>query len=277
MERTEGRPEIVIGLIDGPVANRHPDLAGSQIKGLASSTFQPVNSASVAHGTFIAGMFAAGRTAVVPGLCPQCTLLVIPVFDSTTDSDRMPIATAEQLAAGIVQAVDAGARLLNLSLTSDAQTDVERRAVTDALDYASARGAFAVAAAGNDTLVAGSVLTTHRNVVPVASCGHDGRPLHHTNLSRSIGVRGVLAPGEAISGLAANGSSTRAIAGTSPAAAFVTASFALLASEFPAARSADLRFALASTARGRGVRRSIVPPLLDAESAFAALRTQFRN
>ena len=32
MERTEGRPEMVIGLIDGPVASGCPGLAGERIR-----------------------------------------------------------------------------------------------------------------------------------------------------------------------------------------------------------------------------------------------------
>ena len=32
MERTDGKPEIVIGLIDGPVAIDHPDLGPKNIR-----------------------------------------------------------------------------------------------------------------------------------------------------------------------------------------------------------------------------------------------------
>jgi hypothetical protein len=32
MERTSGRPEIMIGLIDGPVAINHPDLVDADIR-----------------------------------------------------------------------------------------------------------------------------------------------------------------------------------------------------------------------------------------------------
>ena len=34
MERTAGRPEVVVGLIDGPVAANHPDLATESIRSL---------------------------------------------------------------------------------------------------------------------------------------------------------------------------------------------------------------------------------------------------
>jgi hypothetical protein len=32
MERTSGRPEVKIGLIDGPVLSQHPDLAGGNLR-----------------------------------------------------------------------------------------------------------------------------------------------------------------------------------------------------------------------------------------------------
>jgi hypothetical protein len=32
MERTGGRPEIVVGLVDGPIAMNHPDLTGDTIR-----------------------------------------------------------------------------------------------------------------------------------------------------------------------------------------------------------------------------------------------------
>ena len=35
MRLSAGRPEVVVGLIDGPVAMNHPDLAGSTIRELA--------------------------------------------------------------------------------------------------------------------------------------------------------------------------------------------------------------------------------------------------
>ena len=46
MERTSGRPEVKIGLIDGPVVVQHPDLAGEHLreipgnKGATAGTFR---------------------------------------------------------------------------------------------------------------------------------------------------------------------------------------------------------------------------------------------
>jgi hypothetical protein len=64
MERTAGRPEVIVGLIDGSVAATHPDIATQSIRILsqASDRAQPrANGAALTHGTFVAGILAATR------------------------------------------------------------------------------------------------------------------------------------------------------------------------------------------------------------------------
>jgi hypothetical protein len=38
MERTRGRPEIAIGLVDGPIVKDHPDFEGQNIRELPGAT-----------------------------------------------------------------------------------------------------------------------------------------------------------------------------------------------------------------------------------------------
>ena len=120
MEGTEGRAEIVIGLIDGPVAFDHVDLTTENIRALpegGKSRCAQADSLACQHGTFIAGILVAKRGSVAPALCPGCTLLVRPLFEETTmDSGHMPSATPEELAAALIESMDAGARVINLSI-----------------------------------------------------------------------------------------------------------------------------------------------------------------
>ncbi len=54
MERTSGRPEILVGLIDGPLAVNHPDLAGGNIRevsGIGHGTCTQGSNAARMHGT----------------------------------------------------------------------------------------------------------------------------------------------------------------------------------------------------------------------------------
>src|SRR5687768_2816903 len=86
MERTSGRPEIMIGLIDGPVALNHPDLADGnihEVPGIEGGVCVQVSSAACLHGTFVAGILVARRASQALAICPNCTLLVCPIFAET--------------------------------------------------------------------------------------------------------------------------------------------------------------------------------------------------
>ena len=119
MELTSGRPEVVIGLIDGPVAVDHPDLANSNVReipGRMGGVCTMANSVACTHGTFVAGILSGKRTSSAPAICPGCTLLVRPIFsESTALNEDMPSATPEELAAAILDCVRAGVHVINLS------------------------------------------------------------------------------------------------------------------------------------------------------------------
>jgi hypothetical protein len=62
MELTRGRTEIVIGLVDGPVAIGNPDLAGENVReipGKFGGTCAQASSFACMHGTFVAGILCA--------------------------------------------------------------------------------------------------------------------------------------------------------------------------------------------------------------------------
>jgi subtilisin family serine protease len=268
LQRTPGRPELKIGLIDGPVALDHPDLATENIRevpGEVAGTCALSSSAACQHGTFVAGILLAKRGSPAPAICPGCTLLVRPIFQETNSEDgQMPSATPAELASAIVETVDAGARVLNLSASLVQQSAKGESELQSALNYAAQRAVVVVAAAGNQGSVGSSVITRHPWVIPVAACDWQGRPLSQTNLGHSISRRGLLAPGEGVSSLGPDGRPAT-LGGTSVAAPFVTGSVALLLSEFPTASATELLLALRGTQRPS--RTAIVPPLLDAWSA----------
>jgi subtilisin family serine protease len=260
MARTTGRPEVTIGLIDGPVAIGHPDLESENIHKLPAANGGSCalsSSAACKHGTFVAGILVAKRSSAAPAICPGCTLLVRPIFPETNSRNgHMPSATPQELASAIVETIDAGARILNLSAAL-AQPSVKGEGeLQSALDYAAQRAVIVVAAAGNQGMVGSSAITRHPWVIPVAGCDLQGRPQSQSNLGSSIGRRGLLAPAEAITSLGSEGEPVT-FGGTSVAAPFVTGAFALLRSEFPVAAAAELLLAV------RGIRRPsrVVPPL----------------
>jgi subtilisin family serine protease len=272
MERTRGRTDVKIGLIDGPVAIDHPDLPTPNVRevpGNLPGSCTRTDSSACKHGTFVAGILLAKRGSGAPAIAPQCTLLVRPIFaEGLAPNSDMPSATPEELAMAIIDTVDAGARVLNLSAALFGGSPKGELRLGDALDYTARRGVLVVAAAGNQGTVGSSAITRHRWVIPVVSCDASSRLSILSNLGNSIGRQGLSAPGENISSLGANGK-PETFSGTSAAAPFVTGAIALLWSEFPTASAGEVK--LAVTGSGRHSRKTLVPPLLDAWAAYQSM------
>jgi subtilisin family serine protease len=272
MERTSGSPDFHIGLIDGPVFTQHPDFNAAHLRGLTSpngATCAQNESMACLHGTFIAGVLSAKRTSPAPALCPDCTLLLRPIFSETSAGrEHMPAATPGELAGAILDCIHAGARVINLSVAL-AQPSTRGEAMLDeALNHALVRGVLIVAAAGNQGTLGSSAITRHPWVIPVVACDMRGRPLNESNLGGSIGRRGLSAPGDGITSLGSDGK-LLSLSGTSVAVPFVTGTIALLWSQFPSLSATQIKLAL--TQGSTRQRPSVVPPLLDAEAAHHLL------
>ncbi len=272
MNRGQGRPEVMVALIDGPVVLDHPDLAGSTIReipGKLKGTCTRADSVACTHGTFVAGVLSARRGSAAPAICPGCTLLLRPIFAETAKGNgQMPSATPEELAQALVDSVDAGARVINLSSALVRPSPKGETQLQEAFNHAVHRGVITVAAAGNQGTVGSSAITGHPWVIPVAACDTRGKPLSESNLGSSIGRRGLSAPGENVTSLGTNGK-PQSFGGTSAAAPFVTGAIALLWSEFPAATAVQIK--LAVTQAGVPRRRTIAPPVLDAWAAYQVM------
>ena len=267
MARSTGSSEVAIGLVDGPVVDNHPDLGSARIRNLRplGSCVVPASTAC-SHGTFVAGILVARRGSAAPAICPGCTLLVRPLFHEREIGDPTRNPTPRELAEALVDCVRAGARIVNLSLSTGAPSISRERPLNEALDFAAGRGVIVVAAAGNDGMVGTSAITRHPAVIPVVSADRNGWPSRSSNLGGSIGRRGLSAPGEAIESLNSTGS-TRIHGGTSSAAAFVTGTVALLWSLATHADASEIRTAVL----GVGPRQAVRPPLLNASDAMQRL------
>jgi subtilisin family serine protease len=270
MALTSGRFNVVIGLVDGPVALDHPELATGHLTTMREKpgACSDATSASCRHGTFVAGVLAARRGSSAPAIAPDCNLLIRPVFSESTQGEEIPSATPRELSAAIVDCVHAGARIVNLSAAVAGRSLGGDHELHDALEYTVRRGVLVIAAAGNQAAVAGSPIVSHPGVIPVIAYGRSGQPLASSNLGRSIGTRGLGGPGEGVVSLAPGGKAAVS-AGTSVAAPFVSGAAALLWSLFPDATVADVARALLYPGVAR--RRTVIPPLLNAWSAYRVL------
>ena len=144
MARSSGSSQVVIGLIDGPVAMDHPDLSVAHIREVSTqhgASCSLASSVACLHGTFVAGMLRAKRGSPAPAICPDCTLLVRPIFTETPAADsQMPSATPEELATAITDAIAAGANVINLSAALAQPSSRGEHQLEQALDYAAQRG-----------------------------------------------------------------------------------------------------------------------------------------
>ncbi len=269
MQLTGGKPEVAIGLIDGPVLISHADFANNNIReipGTHAGTCRQATSVACTHGTFVAGILLARRGSVAPAICPDCTLLVRPIFaEGASANGQMPSATPEELATAIIDCIDNGAQAINLSAAIAQLSSKAERKLEQALNYCARRAVLVIAAAGNQGTVGSSAITRHPWVIPVIACDLQGRPISYSNLGHSIGRRGLSAPGAGVRSLSTNGDAPM-FAGTSAAAPFVTGTAALLLTLFPNATGTMIKLAL--TAAHESSRSSVVPPLLNAWTAY---------
>ncbi|HKQ74788.1 MAG TPA: S8 family serine peptidase [Blastocatellia bacterium] len=278
MELGAGNPEVMIGLIDGPVAASLPIFGAGRIRevsGTMKTDCKDVSSAACLHGTFIAGVLSAKRGLPAPAICPGCALLVRPIFaEPKTGENHSPSATPGELARAIIECVEAGARIINLSVgLSQASMNGERE-LNQSLDQAALRGVVIVAASGNQGTLGSSAITRHPWLIPVVACDSRGNPTGQSNLGRSIGRRGLRAPGEHVVSL--DGAGNRVTCGgTSVAAAFVTGAVALLWSEFDGASATEIKFAVTQSYAPR--RNTVVPPLLNAWESYQFMNSSERR
>ncbi len=133
---------VVVAVIDTGVQAGHADLSGHVLSG--RDYVAPGTSANDenGHGTHVAGIITAisnnGRG--IAGLAPKTKVLPVRVLD------RSGVGDSANVAKGIIWAVDHGAKVINLSLSSTQADSAGRAAVA----YAISKNVVVVAAAGND-------------------------------------------------------------------------------------------------------------------------------
>jgi subtilisin family serine protease len=145
----------------------------------------------------------------------------------------------------------------------------------EAYDYSLQNGVIIVVAAGNQGCIGNVSLINHQWVIPVAACNENGELDPTSNYGPSIGNRGVMAPGTNIRSTFPGGQYTR-MNGTSFAAAFVTATLALLWSVFPSTSATELIHCL-RIGSSNGRHRSITPSLLNVETVYHLLKAVIKN
>jgi hypothetical protein len=158
------------------------------------------------HGTAVASMII-GQNSLTPGVAPGAEIISIRIADDFGQSDSF------LLAKGIVAAVDAGARLINISMGSLGDSALVRNAI----EYARAAGSLIVAAAGNNGIDRVSYPAANDGVIAVGAVDALGNHLDFSNTGSEIVVS---APGYGVNA-AWTGDQAARVSGTSFSAPIV--------------------------------------------------------
>jgi thermitase len=207
-ERRDWGSGVKVAILDSGIDQSHSNLNGVSIEEI--DLLGGVMS-SPGHGTAIASIIA-GNDSGISGIAPSASLLSIRVLDGEGQGDSFTVAK------GIVEAVDRGAKIINLSLGGSGGSAVLKNAV----EYAHEQGSVIVAAVGNEGGNGVSYPAKFENVIGVTSVDANGRQSSFANYGEGVDIA---APGVGVYA-AWEDESLVAFSGTSSSTAFVSGALA---------------------------------------------------
>lgn len=237
VDRTSWGRGITIAVLDTGVG-ADPTFSAGQVRTLDLGLgLTPGRGADDGHGTSVAAL-AAGMSADAAGVAPAATLLSIRVTDTNGLSDLFT------LSQGIVAAVDAGARIINVSLGGYATGTM----LDAAIGYATQQGAVIVAAAGNDQAAQLAWPAADPRVVSVGAIDRAEQQVAFSNAGEQLQFT---APGYGVQTAWLDGQRAY-VNGTSASAPLVSGAIAALISQNPNLSPAQAVNLLAQTANDGG-------------------------
>ena len=265
---------VLVADVDTGADFGHPDLAGKLTPGAAFLSGNGTQSGSGAaavqdgngHGSMTTGLIAAstGNSAGIAAVAPGSHALIIKVLDNSGSG------SANDVAAGIHYAVDAGARVVNLSIGSDLPVLANLLSgspVPSAIDYAYQHGSMVAAAAGNTSYASSDYAGIASEALVVGALDRNGNRASYStagNIYAPGGDAGGGTPTSYTSMLSTfTGGGYAAGDGTSFAAPEAAGTLALLMAQGYSATDARQRI-LSTTANRNGL------PELDAAAALGS-------
>ena len=176
-DRTQWGQSVKVAVLDTGIMD-HPTFGKDQI-----THVDLVNDGQTfhSHGTSVASMIA-GQNGQAPGVAPAADILDVRV----ASPDGYTVSAV--LAQGIIEAVNRGAQVLNISLGGYGDSEVLR----SALNYAWQKGAIVVAAAGNEGYDQLAIPAAINGVLSVGSVDANGKQASFSNSGQGLGL---VAPG----------------------------------------------------------------------------------
>ncbi|MFF5264777.1 S8 family serine peptidase [Actinomadura viridis] len=237
---TQGRG-VRTAVIDSGADTKHPMLAG-RIADVIDLTGTGERDCA-GHGTGVAALLGGRDVPGVPlrGVAPAAEILVVKQQNAERDDGG-----GARLPKAIRRAVDAGARVVNISIKAAASPDLEQ-----AVQYAHRRNAVIVAAAGNARDQEGdegaAYPASYPGVISVASLGPDGARAESSSVRSKVDIA---APGVAVPTAWPGGGYNPRAEGTSHAAAYVSGVATLVRARHPHLDRSQVVHRLLATADG---------------------------
>lgn len=251
---SKGDSSVVIGIIDTGVYWDHPDLTpniwinvneipnngidddnngyiddirGWDFGGLNGTPDNDPREDNPYHGTHVAGIASAATNngIGVAGVGFKCKIMAV----KTAREDQKDPGSGSPYIwygyEGIIYAADNGAKVINCSWGGSGYSQFAQ----DIINYATAKGALIVAAAGNSGSSGSHYPSGYKNVISVAATNSDDRKASYSNYGYTIDV---CAPGTSIYNTWSNNTYAY-LSGTSMASPVVAGIAGLVASKYP--------------------------------------------
>ena len=227
--QSTGNPHICVAILDGAVDQSHPCFDGANLARLPTLISDIAGSGLMSgHGTHITSVIFGQHDSPVPGIAPNCRGLILPIFSDGREGRLAPCSQID-LARAIIQAVEQGANVINISggqLAASAESD---QLLANAVRLCQENNVLIVAAAGNDGCECLHIPAALESVLAVGAMDARGNPIEYSNWGEAYQSQGILALGENILGASPSGG-TALKSGTSFATPIVSGIVALLLS-----------------------------------------------
>ena len=168
---------VKVAVIDTGVDLFHPELNGKILStgydyiDRDNVPYDELGGSKTGHGTFIAGLISL--------VAPQAQILPMRVLDSDG------VGNAFHISAAIYQAADQNAKVINLSLGTDQDTGMLRRAVA----YAQSKGCVVTVAVGNSNSNANNISpANYSNVLAIAATDFKDQKASFSNYGSSVSL-----------------------------------------------------------------------------------------
>lgn len=202
------------------------------------------------HATHVTSIIAGRPNSPVPGIAPECRVIVVPLNEMGEPGEFM---SALNLARGFELAQELGANIIHCAACVPTQTDEPQELLAQAVKKCLDDNILIVAPVGNDNGDCRCIPAVLPGTLAVGALKDDGRPFDFSNWGGNYSIEGIVGPGERI--LCAQPCIEQPIRekGTSLAAPVITGIVALLMSrQLQVGRRIDaesIRAALLATAR----------------------------